>query len=333
MSRSTTIFTWENFGLKYVQIPQTDLRPSQICLGTGPYSTPDFGRDTAYALLDAYLASGGNFLDTAHVYADWIPGTKSSGEKFLGQWLADTGVRDQVILATKGAHPLLSSMNVPRMSPAEIATDVNESLEYFCVDTIDLYWLHRDDIARPVGEIIESLNEHIRAGKLRAIGCSNWRVERIREAQAYASAHGLHGFVANQPMWSLAVPNMEDWPDKTIMAMGDDGVAFHNETNLPVIPFSSQARGFFTKLASGKPLSQGDQRMYYNETNVRRLERAQTLAQRLDVTVTAIALSYLLSQPFPTLPIVGCRTLDQLHDTLQAADLRLTNEDLAFLES
>lgn len=319
--------------MKHIAIPKTDLSPSQIALGTSVFDTRDISRDTAYALLDAYMKAGGNFIDTAHIYADWFPGTKSSSEKFLGQWMKSTGVRDQIVLATKGAHPFLSSMNMSRMSPQEIATDVNESLEYLQVDTIDLYWLHRDDTTRPVGEILESLNEHIRAGKIRAIGCSNWRPARIQESLDYANANALQPFVANQPMWSLAVPNIADWPDKTITAMDKETFALHQRTNMAVVAWSSQARGFFTKLAAGKTLSDGERKLYGNETNTRRLERAKTLAEKYNVSITHIALSYLLSQPFPTFPIIGCRTLDQLHDSLQAADLQLTANDLTYLEN
>lgn len=316
--------------MKTLNIPGTDLSPSQICLGTSEFNAR-IPADEAYALLDAFIENGGNFLDTAHVYADWIPGTKSSSEKFLGQWLRQTGLRRQIVLATKGAHPFLATMNTPRMSPAEIAADLNESLEYLQTDTIDLYWLHRDDPSRPVGEILEALNEHVRAGRIRCFGCSNWRISRIQEVLDYAKAHGLQGFVANQPMWSLAVPNLAEWPDQTIVALDDEGVAFHKRTQMALIPFSSQARGFFTKLAAGKTLADSERRLYHNEANLRRLERATTLAKRYAVSVTEIVLSYALSQPFPVFPIVGCRTIEQLNDSLKAANLTLTAEDVAYL--
>src|SRR4051794_14508954 len=114
--------------MKYVSIPNTDLRVSQICLGSAEFGATLTQKD-AFSLLDAFVAEGGNFIDTAHVYSDWIPNTKSTSEKFIGEWFRKSGMRDDVMIATKGAHPLLTSMNVSRLSQADIELDVHESLE------------------------------------------------------------------------------------------------------------------------------------------------------------------------------------------------------------
>ena len=111
-------------------------------------------------------------------------------------------------------------MHIPRMSRAEIASDLLASLEHLQVDTIDLYWLHRDDPARPVDEIVESLNEHVKAGRIRYFGCSNWRAERIRAAQEYAAAHGLQGFAGDQMMWSFAAMDPTRIADQTLVCDG-----------------------------------------------------------------------------------------------------------------
>ena len=107
--------------------------------------------------MDAFVGAGGTFIDTANVYGDWIPETKSSSEKVIGAWLKERGNRDKVIIATKGAHPLLSSMNVPRCSPKEIVHDIDQSLGHLQCEVIDFFWMHRDDPTRPTGEIIETL--------------------------------------------------------------------------------------------------------------------------------------------------------------------------------
>jgi aryl-alcohol dehydrogenase-like predicted oxidoreductase len=176
-----------------VRIPNTNLDVSSLCLGTGEFGSK-LDRAAAWQLLDAFVAAGGNFLDTANVYADWVPGTKSSSEKTIGAWLAQRGNRAQLIIATKGAHPLLASMNVPRCSPADILHDIEQSLGHLQTDVIDLYWLHRDDPARPAGEIIETLAAQVKAGKIRYFGCSNWRVERIAAANSYAATSSLAAF-------------------------------------------------------------------------------------------------------------------------------------------
>jgi aryl-alcohol dehydrogenase-like predicted oxidoreductase len=317
--------------LKTLVIPNTGLAPTQICLGTGSFGG-SLSQADSFAMLDAFYARGGRFLDTAHIYSDWIPGTKSMSEKTLGWWFRSSGLRDKIIIATKGAHPLLSSMHISRMSPADLHTDVTESLDFLQTDRIDLYWLHRDAPALPVAEIIEPLNEHVRAGRLRCLGCSNWHISRIREANAYAAARGLQGFVANQPMWSLAVPDLANWPDQTLVAMDAAGVAFHRETQIAAIPYSSQAHGYYTKLDAGKTLADSTRKLYDNETSRSRLPRAQELAKKYGVGVTEIALAYLMAHPFPVFPIIGCHTIAQLDDSLKVFHVTLTPDDVAYLE-
>ena len=182
-----------------------------LCLGTGNFGAA-LDQDAAFALLDAYLDQGGNFLDSAQVYCDWIPDNeRSSSEKIIGRWMKERRNRDRLVIATKGAHPDLATMQIPRMSRAEIEADLHASLRHLQTDVIDLYWLHRDDPARPVAEILETLNAAVQAGKIRAFGCSNWRAERLQAANEYAATHGLHGFVASQVLWNLAVVDRLRW--------------------------------------------------------------------------------------------------------------------------
>ena len=318
--------------MKTLSIPNSDISTSQICLGCGPIGSA-LQREESFALLDAFYERGGRFLDTAHVYADWIPGTKSLSEKMLGHWFHASGLRDDIVIATKGAHPLLSSMQVSRMSPEDITTDVTESLEFMQTDRIDVYWLHRDATHLPVSEIIDALNEHVRAGRLRYLGCSNWHINRIREANEYAAANGLEGFAANQPMWSLAVPDLANWPDQTLVAMDAEGLEFHREMQVAAIPYSSQAHGYYTKLDAGKALGDGTRKLYDSEANLERLPKVQNLAKKYGVGVTEIALAYLMAHLFPVFPIVGCKNIEQLDDSLKAFNVTLTPEDVAYLDA
>ncbi len=320
--------------MKYVTIPNTELRVSQICLGSAEFGASMTPKDS-FSLLDAFIADGGNFIDTAHVYSDWIPNTKSTSEKLIGQWLRKSGMREDVLIATKGAHPKLTSMNISRLSKADLETDVHESLEYLQTEVIDLYWLHRDDITMPVGEIIEILNEQVWLGNIRYFSCSNWTFSRIQEALDYAARNDVKSFVANQPLWSLAVADMKAIPDQTLVGMDEDGLAFHKRTQMAAIPYSSQAKGFFSKVErSGREgLSAGDQKIYFSDVNNRRLLRVQALAKKYAVTVNDIALSYLLSQPFTTIPVVGCKTVEQLKSSLKAVNVLLTHDEVAYLEA
>ncbi len=319
--------------MQFVDLPHTDLRVSPLCLGTVGFGA-SIPPPQAEALFDAFVALGGNFIDTAAVYSDWLPVPKSITEKTIGAWLIQRGLHSKISIATKGAHPDLASMHVSRLSPADIIGDLNQSLLNLQTDVIDIYWLHRDDRSIPVGEIIDPLHEQVIAGKIRYFGCSNWYADRIEAAQQYAAQHGIQGFVANQPMWSLAAPAFDGLPDKTITVMDAAALALHRRTRLPAIPYSSQAHGFFTKLErSGKDsISAGDRAIYYNDANLRRFEQAKLLARDHGVSINAIALSYLRSQPFVTVPIIGSKSVDQLEDSFAAVDLILSPEEVARLE-
>jgi aryl-alcohol dehydrogenase-like predicted oxidoreductase len=317
--------------LNAVLLPFTDLKVFPICLGTVPLGST-LNRAESFRLLDAYLEAGGNFIDTAKVYSDWLPGERSTSETTIGAWLAGNGSRGRVILSTKGGHPDLTSMSVPRLSPAEIVGDLESSLRRLGTGTIDLYWLHRDDPARPVGEMLETLAAQARAGKIRYYGCSNWSAARLREAQAYAQQHNLPGFAANQMLWSLAAIEPGLVMDKTLAFMDEAMHQYHRESGLAAIPYTSQANGLFSKLTDGRQTLE-KAGMFNTPRNARRLERIHTLAQQTGLSLTQIVLGYLTAQPFVTVPIIGPRTGAQLADSLTALQARLTAEQVLFLEA
>jgi Predicted oxidoreductases (related to aryl-alcohol dehydrogenases) len=318
--------------MEQVKISGTDLTSSSFALGGVPFgSTLD--EQKSFALMDAYVANGGNMIDTAEVYANWLPGEKSISESTIGKWLKSRGSRNTMIVTTKGAHPRMSTMEISRLTREEIMEDVEGSLGRLQVDTIDLYWLHRDDTNRDAGEIIETMNGLVKDGKIRYFGCSNWTTERIQEAQRYAAAHGLQSFCANQPMWSLASVDTSKLGDPTLVVMDEDMFKLHNETGLTAIPYSSQAQGLFTKLDEGRLSFNNDSvtAMYRSESNREKFERIRKLAAEKKVTVSQVVLGYMLSQPFQTIPIIGCHTHDQLEDCLKADPVRFTEADRAYL--
>ena len=320
--------------MKTIPIPNTNLTPSALCLGTSNFGATIAQAD-AFTLLDAFVDLGGNFLDTAEVYANWLPELpRSISERTLGAWLTQRGNRDRMFIGTKGAHPDLATMHISRLAPADILHDLHGSLARLQTDVIDLYWLHRDDESRPVGEIIETLAAEVKAGKIRAFGCSNWRTARMQEAWSYATQQGLPGFVANQPLWSLAQPNPAAFGMPGLAGMDAQMFAFHQQSRWAVIPYTSQARGFFSKLvAHGEAgLKEGERKAYLNETNRQRAARAAALAQHHGVTVAQIALAYLINQPIPTIPVIGCHTLAQLADSMGAATVTLTPAELRELQ-
>lgn len=308
-------------------IPNTELAVAAICLGSTSLGSA-IDPTTSFRLLDLYADAGGNFIDTASVYANWLPVEKHASEKTIGRWLKRTGRRDRVVLATKGAHPELATMHIPRMSRTEIEADLHASLRNLQTDVIDLYWLHRDDPARPVEEILASMHAQVRAGKIRYFGCSNWRAPRIAAAQRAAGVMGIQGFVANQMMWSLAVIDPAGIRDQTTVAMDDALFAYHIQSGMAAVAYSSQAGGLFQKLADG---NESGGSAYPPAPNRERLARIRKLSAATGLSISRIVLGFLLSQPFVTVPIVGCRTEAQLRDSLTAADVRLTPAQTAFL--
>jgi aryl-alcohol dehydrogenase-like predicted oxidoreductase len=321
--------------MRYTRIPGTDLTPSVICFGTGSLGS-SVDQAGSFALLDACLDHGCNFFDSAKIYADWLPNIpRSVSEKTLGEWVKARRNRSRLILATKGAHPDLNAMTVGRCSRQEIVADLDASLKSLQVDCIDLYWLHRDELTRPVGEILETLNDQVKAGKIRAFGGSNWGIPRLEEARLYAEQHHLSAFCAVQNMWNLAVIDAAAVGDATLILVDGAQRQYHQKTGLAAVPYSSQANGLFNKMMQKIHANPGSllQGMYRSPANLRRLEKAQALMVETGLTITQVVLGYLLSMPFPVFPIIGSHTLDQLADSLSAGDIQISPEQIKFLES
>lgn len=314
--------------MQQVTLPGTDLKVSRLCLGTGVFGAPIKG-DNATRVVDEYLRIGGNFIDTAHCYAFWEPdGEAGCSEREVGRILRELGVREQVVLATKGAHPD-GGPKYPRperyMSPEVIAQDIADSLQRLQVHTIDLYYLHRDDSRVPVDEIISVLNEHVRAGRIRYLGASNWRTERIEQANRYAAEHRLQGFVISQVQWSLAVPNWQMGEDPTVRYVTSEDAEWYARHGMPTAAYTSTAQGYFAGT------EKGEQSFGNNPVNATRRERARQLAQQIGATPTQIALAWLLHQKPLTIPIFMTGNLEHLRECMASAEVTLTPEQVRWL--
>jgi len=192
--------------VKYTKLIHTDLEASVICMGTSDIGG-SISTEESNDILDTYRDHGGNFLDTAEVYANWLPIEPHSSERFLGKWLKARGNREQMIVATKGGHPRLDTPLVSRLSAAEIGQDIEGSLQRLDTDYIDIYYLHRNDRSIPVETLIEKLESHVQKGNIRYYACSNWTLERLEQALVYTEQKGYSGFVAVSNLWSLAEVN------------------------------------------------------------------------------------------------------------------------------
>jgi aryl-alcohol dehydrogenase-like predicted oxidoreductase len=321
--------------VQFTSIPDVREEVSVLCLGVAEHGS-NISRDESFAMLDAFAEAGGNFADSAHIYAAWLEGGVGQSERTLGQWLAARRPSG-FLVGTKGGHPVLETMHISRLSPEDIARDLDESLERLQQDSVALYYLHRDDEAVPVSEIMDALNEHVSAGRVGALGASNWSAQRIEEANAYAAQHNKRGFCASQIGWSLAEVSPQARGAALTVQMDDATLAWHRRSGFPQIAYSSQANGLFAHPefpfdAPSTPKQKALAHSYGTSRNAVRRQKSEALARELGRTPNEIALAYVWSQSFPGVAVIGPRRVEQIHDSLRAADLRLSPEQVALLE-
>lgn len=308
----------------YGEVAGVSVPLSRLVLGSGSFD--EDRRDEAWRLLDRYAAAGGTVIDTAAIYGG------GASERVVGGWLDRSGYRDSMVIATKGGHPNLPDWH-GRLTPEDVEHDIGSSLSRLNVEYVDLYMLHRDDEQIPVGELIDTLAAHVANGRAKAIGVSNWSWQRVQQANAYASRSGAPRVVANSIQYSLAAPKAAVLLPGTVTLSGDAAAfEWYSETQLPVLAWSSQANGFF----SGRypPDVHDDtvvERVYYHEDNWRRLERATRLAVSRGCTPSQVAMAWLLGQPLDLFAVIGCTQLPHLEESLGTLDLRLTPEEMAWL--
>jgi len=301
--------------MKYGKIPGVEKPVSRLILGV---DNQDFMPHAA-VVFDDYFERGGNAFDTA-----WVYGFQKS--RNLGTWVRSRNVRDQVVLIAKGAH-------TPECNPKALTRQLLEWLDWAQTGYCDIYMMHRDNPEIPAGEFIDVLNEHLRAGRMKAFGGSNWSIPRVTEANEYAKKKGLLGFAVVSNNFSLARMVEPVWSG-CIYASDPESREWFAKTQMPLLPWSSQARGFFTERADLPADQQPDKslaRCWYSEDNFRRRERAIELARKRGVQPINIALAYVLCQPFPTFPMIGPRNPAETRSSFQGLDVTLSKEELRWL--
>ncbi len=333
--------------MRYMNLPNSDLSVSSICMGGMAFSDLD-NLEQCVKIFDKYVEMGGNVIDTANLYGKWLPAGTNISEIEIGNWMHKRKNRNNLIIGTKGGHPKMETMNIPRVNKKDVGDDLEESLSALQTDYIDIYWMHRDDENRPVEEIIDFLSFYRQEGKIRYFGISNWKLSRVEEVLNYIKQKKLKGFLGCQAMWSLAEPNWENMKDKTLVVMNNHIREFHIKNNLPVFAFSSQARGFFEiinnadgdkqmenglKNNPGGWLNQDLYKIYYNRINYDRYLRAKKFAEERNLTISQVVLGYIISQKVPAIPIIGSDNVEQLTESMTAGDMYFTEEDIAYLKN
>jgi aryl-alcohol dehydrogenase (NADP+) len=303
------------------RISTTDLDVFPLCLGGNVFGwTADEARSRA--VLDAYVAAGGNFVDTADVYSAWAPGhTGGESEAILGAWMRERGCRSRMVVATKvGMAPGLADLSAPTIRRAADA-----SLARLGTDHIDLYYAHRDDPQTPLGETLGAFDRLVREGKVRYIAASNYTAPRLAEALALSDREGFARYVAIQPHYNLV--HRHDYEGPLADLCVREGLA--------CMPYFALAMGFLTgKYRPGRQVesarSEGASQ-YLDARGVRLLAVLDDVAGAHGVPVAAVALAWLRTRPGVVAPIASARTPEQLADLLPMATLSLSPDEIGRL--
>lgn len=310
--------------MKKIRLNKTELEVSSLCLGTAQFGT---GRtvEESREQLEAFFDNGGNFLDTAHVYGDWGSEERGLSESVIGLFLAENRLRSQTVLVTKGCHPPLDNMASPRVNAKSFLEDLEGSLRNLKTDYVDLYLYHRDDPNVSVEELLECLEEQVRKGSIRYYGCSNWSLERVKEAEEYALAHSLKGFVCNQMMFTLADVRPEALTGPQLTIPSDEFFRYHKEKKLNFMAYMCMAGGLFSKLTADGGLPEAAGNMYGGMGNQEIADKIRAFAA-LGHSATEFMLGYVLLPDFPTVPVVSFSRISQLLDAINTVDRPVPEE-------
>jgi aryl-alcohol dehydrogenase-like predicted oxidoreductase len=308
------------------ELGRSGLRVSPVCLGGNVFGwTAD--EKASFAVLDEFTGAGGNFIDTADVYSTWGEGHKGGeSETVLGQWLKSRGTRDKVILATKVGSDMGNGRK--GLKPAYIAKAVEDSLKRLQTDYIDLYQSHRDDADTPQEETLEAYGKLIKAGKVRAIGASNFTPERLASALAISASSGLPRYESLQPEYNLYERAGYEAALEPLCV----------KEKIGVISYFGLASGFLTgKYRSeadlGKSPRGEDIGQYFNERGFRILKALDQVAAETKSTPAQVAVAWLIARPSLTAPIVSATKVAQCQDLIKAMGLKLSAAQIETLNT
>jgi aryl-alcohol dehydrogenase-like predicted oxidoreductase len=310
--------------MKKRKLGNSGLEVSPLCFGCNVFGwTAD--EPTSFSLLDSLVSSGFNFIDTADVYSRWAPGNSGGeSETIIGRWLKRTGAREKLIIATKVGMEM--GPNQKGLSKPYILSAVEDSLRRLQTDYIDLYQSHTDDPDTPLEETLEAYAELIKQGKVKAIGASNYKAERLSQALQLSEQTGLPRYESLQPNYNLY--DRVDYEKALEPLCLEKGVG--------VISYFSLAKGFLTgKYRSESDLSKSPRgqgvKQYLNERGFRILNALEQVAETHNSTPARVALAWLIARPSITAPIASATSLEQLNDLVESAKLELDQNSIELL--
>lgn len=307
---------------------RTGLKVSELCMGTMQFGWTAT-EERAFAILDAYMESGGNFLDTADVYSRWVEGNNGGvSEEILGRWLKARGNRHEIVLATKVRGQMGDGPNDVGLSRKHILDAVEASLRRLQVDYIDLYQAHSDDRETPLDETLEAFDNLVRRGLVRYIGASNYEAWRLIQSLWISDKHHHARYDSVQPNYSLA--HRREFEAELEPLCLQEGVG--------VIPYSPLAAGFLTgKYRRGQALPQSDRAeqiksAYLHDQGYALIDRLDEVAQRHGAKPSQVALAWLLARPSITSPIIGANSVEQWQELVGATEVSLSEQDITGLD-
>ena len=311
--------------MQLLMLGPTHIKIAPLVLGGNVFGwTAD--SKTSFAILDAFLESGFNAIDTADVYNRYAPGlVGGESETIIGAWMKDRGVRDRIIVITKGG--LEMGEGLVGLGREYLPKACEASLRRLQTDYIDVYMSHRSDSGIPIEETLETYQKLIDTGKIRCAGCSNYKPDELAAALA-AAGPGRARYVVNEPQYNLAERNQYEGAMEKVCV--DHDVA--------VITYFSLAAGFLTGKYRSKESLEGRARkgtaaQYFTPSGFKALDALDTVAARRGATPAQVALAWLMARPSVTAPIASATSLEQLADILKSADLKLTPEDLTLINA
>jgi aryl-alcohol dehydrogenase-like predicted oxidoreductase len=306
------------------ELGRSGIMVSPFCFGGNVFGwTVD--EQQSFEILDAFVDSGLEFIDTADVYSKWVPGNKGGeSETIIGNWLKKSGRRDKVVIATKVGKPMGEGKR--GLSKAYITKAVEDSLTRLQTDYIDLYQSHDDDKDTPLEETLSTFTDLIKQGKVRAIGASNYSATRLTQALDVSKANNLARYETLQPEYNLY--------DREGYEKDLEPLCIEN--NIGVITFYSLASGFLTgKYRSeadlGKSARGGGVKKYLTPRGFKILAALDEVAAQYKTTPASVAIAWVIARPGITAPIASATSLKQLHDTTQAVHLDLSGDAIALL--
>ena len=286
--------------------------------------------------MDEYYRLGGRTLDTAHAYGKLEGNGVSHAERVIGKWISTRGVRNKITLITKGAHPPAGDLKTSRVTPECLNSDFEESIELLGVDYVDVFFIHRDDETLPVSLLIDTMDVFVKQGKVLALGASNWSIQRIIEANDYAIKNGKTPFTVSQIQWSLASCTPDGWGDDGLLFMDYKMLDGYQQLGIPVMAFSSQARGLFSKyIADPENAITKRNDFFFTPENVRKIEAVRTVCAEYNASPAAVCLAYVTSYPMKAgaSALIGSSSLEQLVDSMSGMDLTLRPETIKMLDN